>query len=872
MARPPYQRATADADGRFEIRGLSPGKASAGAAKPGYSAAAPTPVAIVQGVPAKPLELVLLPGAAISGVVRYSDGTPAASKVVSGVIPNATPDTGGWGSSQPTGPDGTFTIPGLRVGALYDVDIFEGRMGGNPKLRAVPSPADGVEIVLPAPGRITGAVADGGNREPIPDFQVWFDRDRSSGQFSYLWNQGTRQGAPRGAGISDRLTVHSEDGSFLLEEVPPGTWEVNVEAKGYQPSRIGGIVVGEGQTPAGLRVSLARGATLRGSVVNAGSGRAVPDARISIVLGGGGTGAGPGSLSRDAASRGTDSDGLFEVEGLPPGKYAVTAGHPDFSSATQSVEITETGGSVKLSLQSGNGVTGQVLDESRRPVPGAAVSLTMGTPGQSGQGSGNDQGTLADEGGRFRFDHVPAGRYSAVAARQRDVTKPVPVVVLDGQPTADVTVVFGGGAVIKGTVTGLSPADLPGLSIFYRGPNGSAGNIKAGADGKFEIGGAGEGTYNLSGSLPRGGAGISRNVSREVVVAAGQTEVETELTFAPGGTISGTVTRGGRAVPGAFLIASQRGGSGTRNFATGSAGEDGTFRLVDLPKGTYALSARAAQVDPVGAQKTVELDGDAVVDLEIPTRGISGIVVEAGSGAPLVDAYVSASPVPPTTGASQGASTDSTGTFSIGGLDAASWTVTASKRGFVFQKQTASLSASDAADLRFEGTRAGSIGLHALDGLLGIPLPSLVVRARKGDGTQPFGGTVSLDGEGRGEVPSIEAGTYSLEVRGNGYAPAILANVMSPSPAVEVRLTPGGTLEVRSGAKTLAKGTASAKVVDANGAPYPVTAYSDGKISIPLPLVRFEHVAPGSYTLTVEGVEPQQFRVAEGGVAVVTLP
>jgi hypothetical protein len=273
-----------------------------------------------------------------------------------------------------------------------------------------------------------------------------------------------------------------------------------------------------------------------------------------------------------------------------------------------------------------------------------------------------------------------------------------------------------------------------------------------------------------------------------------------------------------------------------------------------------------------GAQKTVDLDGDAVVDLEIPTRAISGIAVEAESGAPLVDAYVSASPVAPATGISQGATTDSTGAFSIGGLDAVSWTVTASKRGFVFQKQTVSLSAGDAADLRFEGTRSGSIALHAIDGLLGIPLPSVLVRARKADGTQAFGGTVSLDGEGRGEVPSLEAGAYSLEVRGNGYAPVTLANVVVPSPAVEVRLTPGGALEVRSGAKTLGKGTFAAKVADGNGAPYPVTAYSDGKISISSPLVRFEHVAPGSYTLTVEGVEPQQFRVAEGGVAVVTLP
>lgn len=875
LTRRPSQRTTTGADGRFEVRGLAPGKYNAGAIKAGYSLSAQTPLAIVRGESPKQLELVLLPGAAISGIVRYADGIPASNRIVAASIKGSGPDSSGWGMSPPTGPDGLFTVPSLRVGALYDLDIFEGRLPGAPKVRAVPSPSDGIEIVLPTPGQIAGVVADSGSREPVADFQVWFDRDRSSsqGRSPALFNSGTGQREPRGAGFSDRLVVHAEDGAFLLDEVPQGTWEVNVEAKGYQPSRIGGVVVAEGQAQSGLRVSLTRGAILRGSVVDARNDRSVSDARIGISSGGGGTGAGPGSLSREAASRGTDAEGLFEVEGLAPGKYTVTAGHPDFSSASQSVEVGENGASVKLSLPSGNRVSGQVLDENRRPVAGAAVGLTTGAAGAgSGFGGGNDQGTLADESGRFRFDHLPAGRYSAIASRQQELTKSVPVVVLDGQPREDVTLVFSPGTVVRGTVTGLPPADLPRVSVHYRGPSGLAGFAKLGADGRFEIANVPDGSLNVSAGLSAG-SGNSRNMSKDLVIAGGQTEVEVELAFVPGGAISGTVTQGGRPVPAAFVVASPRGGAGARNFGTGTTADDGTFRVGDLPKGTYGVTARATQYEGIGTQKTVELDGDAVVDLELPTRKVSGVVVEAGSGVPLVDAYVTAAPVAPMVSSSRGASADSTGAFSIEGLDAAIWTVTASKRGFVFQKRTASLSAADAIELRFEGMRADSIGLHAIDGLLGIPLHALFVRARRADGTTAFQGNVTLDSDGRGEVPSLNPGSYSIDVRGGGYSPALLASVTVPSPPLDVRLTPGGTLEIRAGSKALEKGTAKGRIVASRGEAYPVDPYTeDGRVTISGPLVRFSHVTPGSYTLTVDGGEPQAFRIAEGGFAVVALP
>jgi hypothetical protein len=56
--------------------------------------------------------------------------------------------------------------------------------------------------------------------------------------------------------------------------------------------------------------------------------------------------------------------------------------------------------------------------------------------------------------------------------------------------------------------------------------------------------------------------------------------------------------------------------------------------------------------------------------------------------------------------------------------------------------------------------RGEGIALEARDGLFGTPLRGLFVRAADGSGNPVFSGSVVLDSEGRGEVPSLKAGVY----------------------------------------------------------------------------------------------------------------
>ncbi len=108
------------ADGRFEFRGLKAGDYTVSARRPGFSRATVDPVNVAEARAAEPLELVLKPGATISGVLRDKAGAGASGWSVSaraasqGGGPAFGP--GAIRSEEPTGPDGVFFLEGLHRG------------------------------------------------------------------------------------------------------------------------------------------------------------------------------------------------------------------------------------------------------------------------------------------------------------------------------------------------------------------------------------------------------------------------------------------------------------------------------------------------------------------------------------------------------------------------------------------------------------------------------------------------------------------------------------------------------------------------------------------------------------------------------------
>jgi protocatechuate 3,4-dioxygenase beta subunit len=499
----------------------------------------------------------------------------------------------------------------------------------------------------------------------------------------------------------------------------------------------------------------------------------------------------------------------------------------------------------------------------------AGAQVTLSAAGDSGMRpgagfGGGEQSALSDEGGRFRFDRLTPGRYQLSAALRDQTSAPAEAVVM-GDDAQDVQLTLAEGALVRGVVSGLPDAELGGVSVSAQGP-GHFASTRTSAGGGFELAGVPEGTISL-----RANAGdfmtSSRSASTTVTIAPGQAEATAEIRFEQGLRVDGHVTRGGRPLPDAMVMAFPDGGS--RRSATGRTDEAGAYLIEGLDEGRYTFTATSEAGMPI--RRTLDLTGDATVDLEAPPARLAGTVVEAESGRPLGDVSVRIEDDGAGMRFANMAATDSAGRFAFEDVEPKRYRVTFQKP--AYQLETKQLTAAEESDLRVELRRGEGIAIEAKDGIFATPLRGLIVRVADGSGAAVFAGSVSLDSEGRGEVPSLKPGSYELRAESSGYAPVSLPGVAVPSRTLSLLLTPGGSLEIQAGPETLALPQASGRLLGAGGRAYMWSAFSpDGKIRLSGPVRRLEHVAPGRYSFEVEGGVRRDVTIAEGGRAVVSLP
>ena len=882
-ARP---RAITGTDGRFEVKGLSEGAYSLTVTKSGFADHRLERVPI--GTERRdPIEITLAAGASIRGTVSRKDGTGAEGYRIRAVAADSSgPGFGpfglgglgggaGAGDLRPTGPDGAFALSGLRPGESYDLVVL-GPDGVGPRREGVAAPAEDVAIVVAGPGRIAGRVLDAQTGSPIPDFEVDFGPDRSSGRGGFGPGGGGGRALARvmramaGGTGGGPQPVHSDDGAFALEDVPPGTWEVVAHARGYQTARVGGVTVEEGGTRDAGDVRLVPGNAIRGQVLDGASGVPVLDASVSAQRAGGG-GRALALLMGEADAR-TDADGRFSIEGLAAGSYTVVAQHPDFANASTLAEVKEGPVDADLRMTPGGTLGGVVLSETSSPLAGASVTLSAGGGGGGfgrggGAAFGGGQSTVTDETGRFRFLHVTAGRYSIAAGLRGHQTTPADVVLQAGETRDNVVLSLASGARLHGVVSGLAANLRANVGISASGPDGYFASTRTLADGTFELTGVPPGPINLRASAGEGG-GSMRSATAQVAIAEGQDDAQVQVVFEAGFSLGGTVTRNGQPVAGATVTASL---AGNGRMASARTDASGVYRLDGLSEGSYTVTVLPA--DGTGGaphSQSTTLSGDATLDLVIPFARLGGTVVDSGTGQPLADAVVQAASG--AGGRGRSATTDSNGRFALEDLDAIAYTVTVRRDGYELQTRdvTAAEGASD--DLRFELSRGVGIGIEVRDAAFGVPLRAIQVRATNGGTAPAFSGTVPLDADGRGEIPSLSPGSYVLAVYASGYGPAIVG-ATAPAPRVLIALGPGGAIEIHAGPVTLAHGTARVQILGAGGQPYPFSFFApDGRLVLAAPIRRVENLGPGSYLLQAEAGEPRPFDVQSGGLTVVTLP
>jgi protocatechuate 3,4-dioxygenase beta subunit len=205
--------------------------------------------------------------------------------------------------------------------------------------------------------------------------------------------------------------VAAADGSFLVEDLDPGFWSVDVWAKGYSLTSSEPVRVKQGQPATGLTVTLLRGSTLSG-LVRDDTGQPVKGASVSLHA----NREPEIDFLRDVepmpgVTHGTrtDAEGRFRLEDLSARAYQVQVDHPEYAilrrndvalAAEQALEAEP------FILQRAATVRGSAVGGAGEPLPGVTVSLT--------EVNGYARQTTSDGRGQFVFTRVREGDYQLV--------------------------------------------------------------------------------------------------------------------------------------------------------------------------------------------------------------------------------------------------------------------------------------------------------------------------------------------------------------------------------------------------------------------------------------------------------------------------
>jgi hypothetical protein len=232
-------------------------------------------------------------GGAVHGRVRRADGTGIAGAALT-LIDSAGRQIG----RDVSGSDGEYQLPAPDMGS-YVLIASAGAHQPQASVVAVGGAPVAVDVVLTGTSSLAGLVTVAGKAVAVP------------GAIATLADE-------RGDVVGAVAT--RDDGGYVFDELVAGAYTLVVSAEGYQPVAIGVTVPGTGQHR--QDVELAGGSRLRG-VATVGDGRAVPDARITLL----------DRAGNVVAMTTTDEGGEYVFADLPEGDYTVIAsGYPPVAS------------------------------------------------------------------------------------------------------------------------------------------------------------------------------------------------------------------------------------------------------------------------------------------------------------------------------------------------------------------------------------------------------------------------------------------------------------------------------------------------------------------------------------------------------------
>lgn len=379
-----------DAEGRYRLEGLRPGRAELSVRHEDFAVARQT-VVVEPGE--NRLDVTLDSGVTVSGRVVAESGEP----LVGADVRLRTSSLTAFGRQGDTsGSDGAFSIRGVREGSYTLIAEKQGFASGVvEELEVGAGGVEGLEVRL-APGSAIVGRLIGLDPSEYASVQVL---------------AGARAGVAR-LGSVDR------DGNYRIEDLAPGSYQVNAQAGSRSARDSVDVVEGAGEILLDLEFSA--GLTLTGVVLRRGE----PLRGVTIsAMGTGIASVGTGT---------TDSEGRFELEGLQPGHHVLTVGET-LSGVSHREELELAGDrDVVVRVESAR-VAGTVLDATDlTPISGASVRLEPLEDRPELMGMSVQASATTDSAGSFHFSQASAGSYRVVAQRDGYAPGETPITVIDG--------------------------------------------------------------------------------------------------------------------------------------------------------------------------------------------------------------------------------------------------------------------------------------------------------------------------------------------------------------------------------------------------------------------------------------------------------
>ncbi|HEY7698148.1 MAG TPA: carboxypeptidase-like regulatory domain-containing protein, partial [Vicinamibacteria bacterium] len=455
-----------DVDGRFAILGLDPGRYRLFASKEG-SAPAVHDLELTKERDTE-VELVLTVGVTLRGRLVDVDDEPVEGRVFLSALDGG--EVGVFLRSSftaETDAEGVFSLVSVPAGDHtlvaeargYGATNVDASVSGRNKQEDLGDVV--LETGLAISGRVvsaSGSPIAGANLYAFPSFR------------------------PGMAAVRDRTfeADTDEEGRFILAGLSEGSYNVHVEAAGFAHSNP--AVAATGQT--NVTITLKPAGSIRGTAVDP-EGRPVaslhaearsPDERGFSLVGGAGEG------------------GVFVVETVPEGEYAVQITAPDFLPGVVS-SVRVTAGSVTelgtVRLRRGGRIEGTVVNASDEAVPGATVrALSLE---RSPYIYGGDEAVATDRLGRFRVGGLADGVVQVVASHPGYAETRLEKVSIDSSSGAsEVRIVLRRGGAVEGYVRGREAADVAGRRIQASFEGGArrpwdAPSAETSEDGYFRI-------------------------------------------------------------------------------------------------------------------------------------------------------------------------------------------------------------------------------------------------------------------------------------------------------------------------------------------------------------------------------------------------